>query len=137
MPPSRSVVRGIGVPRPNRTYLPAVSLDPNVRLVLTSGAVGTDADGDLAGDDVNAQTHQAFDNLEAVLAAAGAGLADVIKMTAFLAPEADLEDFSRARNERLASATYASTTVRCRLNLPDALVEVEVVAAIREGDVSG
>ena len=60
------------------------------------GASPVDGDGRLVGgDDVVAQTRQVFANLGAILAAAGASFADVVKVTVFLT---DIDD--RARGQR-------------------------------------
>ena len=50
------------------------------------------AAGELVDGDIEAQTAQVFRNLEAVLAAAGTSLADVVKTTLFAK---DLNDFGR------------------------------------------
>src|SRR3954468_4788258 len=61
-------------------------------LVYTSGQAGIDpATGSIAGDSFEAQARQAFANLQAILEDAGSGLAQVIKVTCFLAdPDAFL-----------------------------------------------
>ena len=62
-------------------------------LVFCSGQVGLDpATGELVGGGVEAETERVIRNLEAVLDAAGCGLADVVKTTCFLA---DIDDFAR------------------------------------------
>ena len=52
--------------------------------IFCSGQLGINSERKLAGEDVTAQTVQALENLSAVLAEAGASLADVVKVTAFL-----------------------------------------------------
>jgi len=60
-------------------------------LVFTAGQIPLTADGDLLdGAAIDVQTEQALENLEAVLAAAGAELTDVLKVTVFLD---DIDDF--------------------------------------------
>ena len=59
-------------------------------LLFVSGCIAVDGDGRLVGgDDVVAQTRQVFANLEAILSAAGASFADVVKVTVFLT---DIDD---------------------------------------------
>ena len=54
-------------------------------LVFFSGQIPLDpATGELVGGDIAAQTRRAFDNLKAVLAAAGCRFDDVIDVTVFL-----------------------------------------------------
>jgi 2-iminobutanoate/2-iminopropanoate deaminase len=59
-------------------------------LVFCSGMAGIDAATGAVPDGIEAQTEQALSNLEAVLAAAGASMDDVVKTTVFYA---DVEDF--------------------------------------------
>lgn len=68
-------------------------------LVFCSGQVGLDpATGELVAGGVEAQCERAIRNLQAVLDAAGATLADVVKTTVFLV---DINDFATV------NATYA------------------------------
>ena len=78
---------------PRRSYFPnpnnkPAGYSPATRagnLVFVSGQVGVDADGNLVGEgDCGAQSRQCFANVEAALAAAGATMSDVTKITAFL-----------------------------------------------------
>jgi len=60
-------------------------------LVFTAGQIPLTPEGDLLdGADIDVQTEQALENVEAVLAAAGAGLDDVLKVTVYLE---DIDDF--------------------------------------------
>ena len=60
--------------------------------VFCSGTAGIDPATGAAADGIDAQTDQALRNLAAVLASAGATMADVVKTTIFYA---DVEDFGR------------------------------------------
>jgi 2-iminobutanoate/2-iminopropanoate deaminase len=54
-------------------------------LVFTAGQIPLTPEGDLLdGADIDVQTEQALENVEAVLAAAGAGMDDVLKMTVYM-----------------------------------------------------
>ena len=61
-------------------------------LVFCSGTAGIDPATGAAPDGIEAQTEQALRNLAAVLAAAGASMADVVKTTIFYS---DVDDFAR------------------------------------------
>ena len=70
--PAQRPVQAEGLPKPVGPYSPAVVFD---RLVFVSGQGAIDpATGALAGLDVESQTEQVFDNLEAILKAAGTDL---------------------------------------------------------------
>jgi 2-iminobutanoate/2-iminopropanoate deaminase len=60
--------------------------------VFCSGTAGIDPATGTAPDGIEAQTEQALRNLAAVLASAGASMADLVKTTIFYA---DVEDFGR------------------------------------------
>ena len=69
-------------------YSQATTIDD---LVFTAGQIPLTPEGDLLdGADIDIQTEQALENVEAVLEAAGASMADVLKMRVYLA---DIDDF--------------------------------------------
>lgn len=96
--------------------------------VFTSGQIPLTAEGMLAGTDIETQTEQVFDNLAAVLSAAGSSLDQVVKSTVFVQ---DLNDFARLNAvyaRRFGSHTPARSTVQVARLPRDVLVEIEVVA---------
>ena len=101
-------------------------------LLFVSGCVPVDSDGRLVGgDDVVAQARQVFDNVGEVLAAAGAGFGDVVKVTVFLVDIADRARVNPVRQEVFGSARPASTLVEVSaLAVEGARIEVEAVALI-------
>ena len=108
------------------TVIPAGST-----LVIVGGQNGIGADGQLVGDGIAAQTEQAMRNLLAVLEEAGAGPADVAKLTIYLAEGVDLnEAFAASRSVWGDQPTAVSGVFVRRLAVPGALVEVDAVAAI-------
>jgi 2-iminobutanoate/2-iminopropanoate deaminase len=101
-------------------------------LLFVSGCIAVDGDGNLVGgDDVVAQTRQVFANLTAVLDAAGAGFADVAKVTVFLTDIDDRARINPVRQEFFGETRPASTLVEVsKLVLPGAKVEIELVARV-------
>ncbi|MBA3562366.1 MAG: RidA family protein [Actinobacteria bacterium] len=101
-------------------------------LLFVSGIVAVDADGRLVGgDDVVEQTRQVFRNMGEVLAAAGCGFADVVKVTVFLTDIDDRPRINPVRQEVFGDARPASTLVEVpRLALEGARVEIECVAVV-------
>jgi len=123
-------VRPDGMP-PVNGYSHAVAFQG--RLVAVSGQVPLDADGRLVGqDDPEAQVRQVFTNLEAALAAAGATMDHVVKLTVFLTDMADLAAFRTVRDEYISvDKPPASSLVRVSgLVNPEFRIEVEALAAI-------
>lgn len=101
-------------------------------LLFVSGCIAVDGEGRIVGgDDTAAQTRQVFANIERILDAAGATFADIVKITVYLV---DIEDRARinpVREEVFGAVRPASTLVEVsKLVLPDAKVEIEVVARI-------
>src|SRR5215472_4856474 len=73
-------------------------------MIAISGQVPVDADGNLVGkDDPAAQVRQVFENLAAVLAAAGATMEQVVKFTFFLTDLALLPAVREIRDEYIAA----------------------------------
>lgn len=86
------------------------------------------ATGKLIDGDVGAQTHRVFDNLAAVLAAAGLTLDDAIKCNVYLVDMQDFAAMNAAYQTRFTAPFPARTTVAVA-GLPlGARVEIELVA---------
>ena len=96
--------------------------------LYTSGQLGlVPATGQLP-QGVEAQATQALDNLQAVLAAAGMGLADVVKTTVFLA---DMNDFAAINGiyaQYFTGEAPARSCVQVAALPKGALFEIEAVA---------
>jgi reactive intermediate/imine deaminase len=105
------------------------------RLVAVSGQVAWDADGRVVGDDIESQARQVFRNLQTALAAAGADLGDVVKLTVFLTDIGDVATVRRVRNEFVdPAAPPASTLVAVTALVDPALkIEIEALAVVPEG----
>ena len=88
-----------------------------------------DEEATLVSDDFVAQAHQVFSNLKRCLDAAGCGLEDVVKVTAFLADFEDFEEYNRVYAEHFEQPYPARTTVSA--GLFGFRIEVEAVARRR------
>ncbi|OXM14543.1 RidA family protein [Paenibacillus herberti] len=115
-----------GAPAAIGPYSHAVKLGD---LLFTSGQIPLLPDGTLVEGDIQEQTAQVFRNLEAVLAAGGSSLSQVVKATVFLK---DMNQFV-AVNEVYASFFGDHKPARSAVEvarLPkDVLVEIEVIAS--------
>lgn len=106
-------------------------------IVVVAGQVGTTPEGRVPGNDIVSQTRQAFENVRAVLQAAGAGMGDVIRLQTFLTRADDIPGFMKARQdifpEYFPTGAYPPNTllVVTRLVRPDLLVEIEAMAMRR------
>jgi reactive intermediate/imine deaminase len=101
-------------------------------LLFVSGQVAYDPAGNLVGEgDMARQTEQVFENLKAVLEANGGSFSDVVKISTFMTDIGQLAGVREVRARYLPDPPPASTTVEVSgLFRPEALIEVEVVAAI-------
>ena len=115
-------------PKPIGPYSQAVRSNG---FLFVSGQVALDPkSGEFVGTDILQQTERVLDNLKAILEAAGVSLHHVVKTTVFLK---DMNDFT-AMNETYAryftAAPPARSTVQAARLPKDALVEIDVIAAL-------
>ncbi len=105
------------------------------KMVFVSGQVAFDVKGEIVGKgDLGAQAKQAYENLKAALAAAGATPADVVKMNTYIVnykPE-NLPVIREARSQAFSQENPpASTLVGVQaLALEGLLIEVEAIAMV-------
>ena len=105
------------------------------RTIYTAGQVSIDERGALVGPgDLAAQTAQVMRNVGLALAAAGAGYADIVKITTYVVkykPE-DRAVIGKARAPFFADGTPPASTLVgvAALALPEWLVEIEAVAVL-------
>jgi 2-iminobutanoate/2-iminopropanoate deaminase len=116
--------------QPDHLAQPAAPYSPVIEsgdLVFTAGQVAHRADGTLIAGGIEEQTRQAIENVRTCLEAAGCGLADVLKVSAFLADLGDFAAFNAVYREYFAEPYPVRTTVG--VNLPGGiLVEVDAIA---------
>ena len=124
---ARKEYRVAGLPEPMSHYTDAVQAG---EMLFVSGCVPVDQHGRLVGgDDVVAQARQVFANLGAVLAAAGAGFADVAKVTVYLTDIEDRPRINPVRQQTFGEQRPASTLVEVsRLAVAGARLEVDAIA---------
>lgn len=99
--------------------------------LYTSGQIALRADGTLHPGDTRAQTEQVLANLEAILSAAGASRADVVKATVYLLDLADFAAMNEVYGAFFGGHKPARSTVQVARLPKDARVEIDFVARIR------
>jgi len=115
-------------PKPIGPYSQAVRANG---FLFISGQVAFDpATSQITGTDAAQQTQRVLENLKAILEASGSNFHYVVKTTVFLK---DMNDFA-AMNEVYAryftAAPPARSTVQVARLPKDALVEIELIAAV-------
>lgn len=116
---------------PFARYALGVEVPAGVRLVMTSGQLGARAD-DSVPEGARAQADLCFANCAAILAEAGMGPEDVIRINAFVTDRAHMSAYMAARDAWLTGVARlpASTLVIVGgFTRAEFLVEVEVTAA--------
>jgi 2-iminobutanoate/2-iminopropanoate deaminase len=124
----KDVVHTDRAPKPIGPYSQAIKANGNLYL---AGQVALDPKtGELTGSDIKQQTERVMENIKGVLEAAGSNLHHVVKTTVYLK---SLNDFA-AMNEVYARyftvAPPARATVEVSRLPKDALLEIDVIAAL-------
>jgi len=119
-------VRTDGAPQPVGPYSQAIVAG---ELVFCSGQIGLDPlTGKLTGSTAGGQARQCLANLEAVLAAAGSSLSEVVKTTVFLVDMADFGEVNEVYAASFPSLPPARSAVAVAALPLGARVEIEAVA---------
>ncbi|TAK88288.1 MAG: RidA family protein [Betaproteobacteria bacterium] len=114
---------------PLGAYTHGIEISPGARVVHLSGQVGVRADGSVA-EGIEGQLECAWQNIFAILAAAGMGPADIVKVTTYLTRPEDFKVHPRIRAKYLGESRPGATAVCVSaLAAPEFLCEVEVIAA--------
>jgi enamine deaminase RidA (YjgF/YER057c/UK114 family) len=96
--------------------------------IHVSGTTGFDYETMTLADDVVAQAEQAFANIEAALAEAGASLADVVRVRYLLLSREDFEPCWPVLRRAFGDVRPAATMQVCGLSDPRMRIEIEVTA---------
>jgi enamine deaminase RidA (YjgF/YER057c/UK114 family) len=117
----------------NPAYSQGVVVEAPARTVYVGGQNAVSPEGQVVGvGDLAAQTELTLQNLATVLAAAGARLQDVVKLTVYLVQGQDFREgygaFQRAWGD--APPPAVSAAMVSGLAHPDFLVEIDAVAIL-------
>lgn len=99
--------------------------------VFVSGQFGMDADGRIEGD-IAAQTTRCLGVVEGLLAARGLNRHDIVKTTVWLRQEDAFPTYNAAYATFFGDHKPARSTLICALAKPEALVEIEAIAMVRQ-----
>jgi len=103
-------------------------------LLFISGQAAGGTDGSIVDGGFRAQGEQAFANLRRVLEAGGSSLDDVIKVTIFVTDMANFPEVVELRRKFFSAPYPADTIAEIKaLYDPEALIEIEAIAAVRDG----
>ncbi len=114
---------------PFARYAHGVAIPAGARTVFCSGQLGIAPDGTVPPD-VERQAALCFDAIAAILAEAGLGLADIVRVNAYVTAREHMAGYMAVRDRVVASPPPASTLMIVGgFTRPEFLVEIEVVAA--------
>ncbi len=102
------------------------------KLLFIAGQTASDKDGNIVGSgDIEAQTHQVFKNLSAVLKEAGGSLDNLVMTTTYITDRKYREGYNRVRMQHYKKNPPTSTLVIVTgLAHPDYLIEINGVAVL-------
>lgn len=101
--------------------------------LFLAGVLPMDANGQLVAGDITVQTRTVIERIAATLAECGAGLADVVRATVWLADLGDFAAFNAEYKRHFEGNLPARSTIEAKL-YSGARIEIEVQAlASREG----
>src|SRR5262249_16474122 len=115
-----------GAPSPRGHYTPAIRAGD---CIYVSGQGPIDPITDtLAVGDVQMQTRLTLQNVERILAAAGASLTDVVKVSVFLRDIGEFKRMNQVYAEFFGDHKPARTTIESKFHQAEMLVEIDCVA---------
>ena len=124
----KEVISSSRAPQPIGPY--SLAIRANGFLFL-SGQVALDPpSGQLSGKDVAQQTERVLENIKGILETAGLSLQHVVKTTVFLKNMNDFAAMNQVYGRYFTVAPPARSTVEAARLPKDALVEIEVIAAV-------
>lgn len=110
-------------------YSHGIEVAAGTRLVFCSGQLGIGPD-EVVPDTVAGQAEVCFRNIAAILAEAGLGMRDIVRLNAFVTRREHMQDYMAVRDRFVGNPPPASTLVIVAgFTRPEFLVEVEATAA--------
>ncbi|UXS75404.1 RidA family protein [Staphylococcus chromogenes] len=101
-------------------------------LVYTSGQIPLNLEGNIVSDDVETQTKQVFENLKAVLEAAGSDLEHVVKVLVFLSDMENFQKVNEVYGTYFTSHKPARSAVEVACLPKNVKIEIEVIAEVKD-----
>ena len=99
-----------------------------------AGQVALNENGIIVGTTTKEQARKTWDNIGIVLAAAGASIKDVVKVTYFLADIRELQEEMEIRKEVFSGRPFPVVTAiqAAALGMPGLRLEIDVVAELND-----
>jgi 2-iminobutanoate/2-iminopropanoate deaminase len=124
----RQAISSTGAPKAIGPYSQAIRAGS---LLFLSGQIPLDPDsGNVVEGDITAQSERVFQNITAVLAAAGATFANVVRTTVFLADMNEFAAMNAVYGKYVVDPPPARSTVQVARLPRDVRVEIDLIAVL-------
>lgn len=124
----RQVISSADAPKAIGPYSQAIKAG---NLLFLSGQIPLDpTSGNIVDGDITVQTERVFQNLKAVLSAAGASFANVVRTTVFLADMNEFAAMNAVYGKYIVDPPPARSTVQVARLPKDVRVEIDVIAVL-------
>lgn len=124
---SKEIIASVNAPAAIGPYSPGIK---SGSIVFLSGQLGIDPATGKMPEGIEAQAEQSLKNVEALLAEAGATMANVVKTTIYLNDIADFKAVNAIYAEHFAEPYPARSAVQVAALPAGGLVEIEVTATL-------
>lgn len=117
------------LPKPFANYSHGMAIPAGARIAVTSGQLGIAADGSVPVD-ARAQAALCFAHIKGILAEAGMGMADIVRLNAYVTDRSHMAAYMAERDAQVGTPPPASTLmIVSGFTRPEFLVEIEAIAA--------
>lgn len=121
------IINTQAAPKAIGPYSQAIQIN---NIIYTSGQLGIDpSTGQFKGDSIEDQTHQAIQNIAAILKEANSSLDNVVKTTVFVKEILDFNKINEIYAQYFINKPARSLVEVAKLP-KDALIEIEVIACL-------
>ena len=105
----------------------------NQKMIILSGQIPLNKQGELVGTDVKTQTIQIFENIKDILETSGASLNDIVKLGIFISDISQIAGYREARDKFInLNNPPTSTLVEVKgLFRSDVIIEIEATAIVK------
>jgi len=103
------------------------------KMIILSGQIPLNKQGELVGNDVKTQTIQIFENIKDILETCGASLNAIIKLGIFTSDISQIAGYREARDQFINSNNPPTSTLLEVKGLfrNDVIIEIEVTAIVK------
>lgn len=124
------ILNPAAIAKPQGKYQHAIEVPAGARMLFVSGQLGLLPDGTLAKG-IEAQADAVWANIKAILAEAGMGFADLVKVNILLVDPVHIVPSRGARDRALGDIRPPASTLAVikALAAPEYLIEIEAIAA--------